>query len=790
MKTIKKFKHINASTVDEAVSNLRKYGDKASVIAGGTDLLGTMRFEILNDNDYPEAVINLKTIPGLDFIKEEEGILKIGALTRLEDIATNSIARSKYAALSEAAGKTASPHIREMGTIGGNICQLIRCWYFRKDDNRFDCTRKGGKRCYAITGDARYHSIFGSIRVGCTPCSNECPNNVNIPDYMSKIREGKTAEAAQILMEHNPLAAMTGRVCPHFCESGCNRSEYDEAVSVRGIERFLGDYMLTNSAKMYKAPRKENKKTVAVVGSGPSGLTAAYFLRRLGYKVTILESQAEPGGLLMYGIPAYRLPKDIVRKQVKVLEDMGIELKLNTEETKIDKLAKKYDAVYVATGAWKERTAGTKGEELFQSGSEFLREANLGSKKAPGKKVAVMGGGNVAIDVARTLLRMGSEPVIIYRRGKAEMPALKDDVIKTEEEGIQIQFLTLPIEAVKKGKKIALECAKMKLGPLDESGRPRPIQVKGSEFITEYDAVLTAIGETPDTSILPKGLVDEKGRAKIDMDTYSMDKNIFAGGDFATGPATVVEAMAAGRKAAGSINTYLGGEEPECDCDCEECAGQPDSFNSDYLKKTDRVESPELSVSERIKSLNIEEAGGLKLSEVKNEANRCFNCGCVAVNPSDMAAALVALDAKIVTSSRIIDADDFWAADQVVKSTLLENDEIVTEIHIPEPLTGVKSAFIKFAIRKTIDFPIVNVAAAIKTQKGVVKSARICLNAVYCNPYRVTKAEDYMLGKSITVTNAEAAADAAMTDAISLPFNKYKIQVAKAMVKRAILACK
>jgi NADPH-dependent glutamate synthase beta subunit-like oxidoreductase/CO/xanthine dehydrogenase FAD-binding subunit len=790
MKTIKKFKHINASTIDEVVSNLRKYGDKASVIAGGTDLLGTMRFEILNDNDYPEAVVNLKTIPGLDFIKEEDGILKIGALTRLEDIATNSIARNKYAALSEAAGKTASPHIREMGTIGGNICQLIRCWYFRKEDNRFDCTRKGGKRCYAITGDARYHSIFGSIRVGCTPCSSECPNNVNIPDYMSKIREGKTAEAAQILMEHNPLAAMTGRVCPHFCESGCNRSEYDEAVSVRGIERFLGDYMLTNSAKMYKAPRKENNKTVAVVGSGPSGLTAAYFLRCLGYKVTILESQAEPGGLLMYGIPSYRLPKDIVRKQVKVLEDMGIELKLNTEETKIEKLAKKYDAVYVATGAWKERTAGTKGEDLFQSGAEFLREANLGSKKAPGKKVAVMGGGNVAIDVARTLLRMGSEPVIIYRRGKAEMPALKDDVIKTEEEGIQIQFLTLPIEAVKKGKKIALECAKMKLGPLDESGRPRPIQIKGSEFITEYDVVLTAIGETPDTSILPKELVDEKGRAKIDMDTYSMGKNIFAGGDFATGPATVVEAMAAGRKAAGSINTYLGGKDPECDCDCKECTGQPDSFNSDYLKKTVRVEAPELSVAERIKSLNIEEAGGLKLSEVKNEANRCFNCGCVAVNPSDMAAALVALDAKIVTSSRTIEADDFWAADQVVKSTLLENDEFVTEIQIPEPLTGVKSAFLKFAIRKTIDFPIVNVAAAIKTQKGVVKSARICLNAVYCNPYRVTKAEDYMLGKSITVANAEAAADAAMTDAIALPFNKYKIQVAKAMVKRAILACK
>jgi NADPH-dependent glutamate synthase beta subunit-like oxidoreductase/CO/xanthine dehydrogenase FAD-binding subunit len=788
MKTIRKFKHINASTIDEAVSNLRRYGDKACVIAGGTDLLGTLRFEVLNDNDYPEAVINLKTIPGLDYIKEEDGMLKIGALTRLEDIAENSTARSKYPALSEAASRTASPHIREMGTIGGNICQLIRCWYFRKEDNRFDCTRKGGKRCYAITGDARYHSIFGSIRVGCTPCSSECPNNVDIPDYMSEIREGKTAEAARILMEHNPLAAMTGRVCPHFCEGGCNRDSYDAAVSVRNVERFLGDYMLSNSAKMYKAPSKEIKKTVAVVGSGPSGLTAAYFLRRMGYKVIIMESMAEPGGLLMYGIPPYRLPKDIVRKQVTVLEDMGIELKLNAKESKIDKLAKIYDAVYVATGAWKERSAGTKGEELFQPGAEFLRQVNLGGKKAPGKKVAVIGGGNVAIDVARTLLRMGSEPVIIYRRTKAEMPAIKDEVVKTEEEGIKIQYLTLPVQAVIKGKKIVLECAAMKLGPPDESGRPRPVPIKGSEFVTEFDAVLTAIGETSDTSILPKEFLNEKGQMKVNAETHYLGKNIFAGGDFTSGPATVVEAMAAGRKAADSINAFLGGRESACNC-CE-CGGEPDTFNSDFLKKTIRVEANELPVAQRIKSLDIEEAGGLKISEVKNEANRCFNCGCVAVNPSDMASALIALDARIVTSMRTIKADDFWAADHVVKSTQLENDEIVTEIRIPKPLAGVKSTFDKFALRKTIDFPIVNCAAAIESKSGKVKSARICLNAVYCNPYRVTKAEDYMAGKSITEKNAEAAAEAGVSDAISLPYNKYKIQVAKTMVKRAILACK
>jgi hypothetical protein len=188
MKTLRKFKHINAKSIDDAVSVLRQYGDKAYIIAGGTDLIGTMRFDILPD--YPEAVINLKTIPSLDYIKEENGVLKMGALTRLEDIAMNFTARDRYAVLSEAASKTASPHIREMGTLGGNICQLNRCWYFRKEENRFDCARKGGGICNAMIGDNRYHSIFGAMRISDTPCSSGCPAGVDIPSCLSKIREG------------------------------------------------------------------------------------------------------------------------------------------------------------------------------------------------------------------------------------------------------------------------------------------------------------------------------------------------------------------------------------------------------------------------------------------------------------------------------------------------------------------------------------------------------------------------------------------------------------------------
>jgi hypothetical protein len=222
MKSLMNFKHINAGTIDEAVSILRRHGNKAWVLAGGTDLIGTMRFEVLRD--YPEVVVNLKTIPGLDYIKEEDGWLKIGALTRLEDIANNSIALDRYTALAEAAHRTASPHVREMGTIGGNICQLIRCWYFRTEDNRFDCIRKGGQMCHAAVGDNRYHSIFGATRVAAPPCTSNCLAGNDIPSYLSSIREDNLLEAAQILLNSNPLAAITGRVCPRACEQDCNRN--------------------------------------------------------------------------------------------------------------------------------------------------------------------------------------------------------------------------------------------------------------------------------------------------------------------------------------------------------------------------------------------------------------------------------------------------------------------------------------------------------------------------------------------------------------------------------------
>jgi NADPH-dependent glutamate synthase beta subunit-like oxidoreductase/CO/xanthine dehydrogenase FAD-binding subunit len=787
MKTLRKFKHVNAKTIDEVVSVLQQYRDKACVIAGGTDLIGTMRFDVLPE--YPEAVVNLKQIPGLDYIKEEDGTLKIGAMTRLEDIALNPDIRKRYSALSEAAGKTASPHIRAMGTIAGNICQLTRCWYFRKEDNRFNCLRKGGSICPAMVGDNRYHSIFGAARVAATACSTGCLAGVDIPAYLGRIRDGDLFEAAEILLNDNPLPSITGRVCPYFCEQGCARSEFDQAVSIRLIERYLGDFILEHADRMFKPPKNENNKNVAIVGSGPAGLSAAYYLRRLGYSVTVFEAMEKAGGVLTYGIPPYRLPKKIISRQVEALQKTGLQLKLNIKvgkDIETGDLAKSFSAVYLACGAWKERRSGIKGEHLIQSGIEFLRNTNTGVRKVPGRKVAVLGGGNVAVDVARTLLRLGAEPVIIYRRSREEMPALKEEVDKVLEEGINVQFLTLPVEASKKEGNIALKCTRMELGLIDETGRPRPVPIKGSDFTIEFDAVFEAYGEVPDYSIVPAEYLDEKGRLKRNGDDYYLGANIFAGGDFVSGPATVVQAINAGRRAADSIDQYLGKKKKQVKE--KSSRKSPGSFNSSFIE-IKRVTPVELPVKDRIHNLDVEEVGGLAVSAVQLEANRCFNCGCVAVNSSDMAPILIALSATIKTNKKTIKAEDFFSVEGE-KTTVLDNDEIVVEIRIPALSSNTKCKFIKFALRRSIDFPIVNCAAAIESEDEVVKSARICLNAVYNNPYRAYKAEDFIKGKLIDEANAEAAGAAELSDVIVLPYNKYKVQISKTLIKRAILACK
>ena len=594
---MRSFKHINARTVEEACTLLGKYKGKAKINAGGTDLLSTLKGEYLSD--YPEAVINIKTISDLNYIKEEGGVLKIGALTKLSDIAKSPLLRSSTKALVEAVRSVATPQVRNTATIGGNLCQDVRCWYYRyphQIGGPIFCLRKGGKICNALTGDNRYHSIFGASGVAVYPCASNCPANTDIPSYLNKVRNGDLLEAARIILDFNPMPAVTGRVCPTFCEPQCHRSEFDEPVAIRCIERSLGDTILDTMIEIFTPPKTESGKSIAIIGSGPAGLTAAYYLRRSGHQVTVYERLPEVGGMLLYSIPPYRLPKGVVKKQIQALKGMGVKFEVGVNVGKgvtVAELMARFNAVFWATGAWKEKPLGIKGEQVALSGLEFLNRANTGARDIPGRKVAVIGGGNVAMDVARTLLRLGSEPVVIYRRSRDEMPAFRDEVEKAKEEGIEFQFLTQPTEASEANGKIALKCVRMQLGSPDASGRPKPVPIPGSEFISTFDAVIKAIGEKPDTSLLPAEF-RQKAR-KAAPSAHLLGKDLFAGGDFITGPSTVVQAVASGREAARLIELSFKDSRPS-----DEQSKANQHFTSPSFEAAPRIRIPMLSVSERI----------------------------------------------------------------------------------------------------------------------------------------------------------------------------------------------
>jgi NADPH-dependent glutamate synthase beta subunit-like oxidoreductase/CO/xanthine dehydrogenase FAD-binding subunit len=788
---MKPFKHRDAKTVDEAVELLRE--NRGTLIAGGTDLLGMLKDRVLPI--YPEVLINIKGIPGLDSIERDKGGMKIGALAKLGDIASSPVVKEEYPMLAEAAHAVAMPQIRNMGTIGGNLAQDTRCWYYRyphEIGGRIFCYLKGGKGCYALTGDNRYHSIFGGLREESTPCSSACPAGVDIPTYVSHIREGDLSQAARILLATNPLPAITGRVCPHFCEQECNRGDYDESVSIRDIERFMGDYVLENADEIIRAPEADTGKRVAIVGSGPAGLAAAYYLRMAGHHVTVFDKREEAGGMLAYVIPAYRLPKDIVRRVVTALENAGVEFRLKVDVGKditLDDLKQDFDSIFIASGAWNPVSIGLEGEELARFCLDFLININMGVKEVPGKRVLVIGGGNAAIDVAVSALRLGAEEAImVCLESPEEMPALPWEIEQAVEQGVKLMNCWGPLRVLTADGKVKgmelIQCTSV----FDEQGCFAPTYDSAVTDTVVADQILMAVGYATDFSFRdPKSsLKVEGGLIAVDPETQATSvPGVFAGGSATHGPATVIEAIASGRKAAAAVDVYLRGAAVEAKEEAAKAARPFLRFNSDYLKETRRVEMPKRPLAER--SIALEDALGLGLSDIEEEANRCFNCSCVSVSASDMGVALVALDATVTIAGpqgvRTVPVGEFFGS----LRTILEEDEMVTAIQVPRPQKGARQIFLKHRVRESIDFPIVSVAAVVTEKGGKCEDARIVLGAVAPAPFRAVEAEQAIKGQPLDDTHAQAAAEAAIANALPLDKNAYKIEITKTLVKRALV---
>jgi NADPH-dependent glutamate synthase beta subunit-like oxidoreductase len=745
-------------------------------------------------------LIDLKTIPGLDYIREEAGGFTIGALTTLSEITSHAGVKKTIPLLADAAHAVASPQLRNMGTIGGNICQEPRCWYYRGYDNVFHCLRKGGDKCPALTGENRFHSIFGSIRVGAPGCSSGCPDNIDIPRYMEKIREGKIEEAGRIILESNPMPAITGRVCPHFCEQGCNRTEQDSAVSIRAVERRVGDYILEH-ANAYKAPPvKENGKKVAIVGGGPAGLSCAHFLRQQGYGVVIYDKQPKLGGMLRYGIPDFRLSQGVLDKELEFLLASGIVAKTSQtlgKDFTLDSLKKDgFAAIFLAMGSWVAKGMGVENESHpnIVPGISFLEAVKWNGPPVLTGTVAIVGGGNTAIDAARTALRCGAKKVaLLYRRTRPEMPAEDEEIEDAIKEGIELHFLVAPKKAVVEGKNlVGLECLKMKLGEPDASGRPRPVEIKGSEYLFKADWVIAAIGQDQnllglDNTSLGQIKLTKWNGIEADEDSFQTSvAGVFAGGDVVTGPATAVEAIAAGRKSARTIAAYLSGTEVLVS-GVELARETLRGINSSAFVKSERVNV--IEVEPRSRCMDTEDYVTLEDGKIGIEAHRCLDCSCVAVNASDVAPALIALGASIKTTKRTIAAEDFFTVG-LMTTTVLEVDELVTEIFVPAPKPGTRFSFQKFRIRNAIDFPIVSVASALTFDGVKIQDARIVFGAVAPIPLRAINVEEALVGKTASEETAEIAGAVASKQVFPLERNRYKVQILKGLIRKALLGGK
>jgi len=498
-------------------------------------------------------------------------------------------------------------------------------------------------------------------------CQNACPTASDIEAWIAHFERGDLDKAWEAATLENPFPSIMGRVCFHPCMDGCSRKELGGAINIHALERTLGDAMGDKlpASKPFFPP---TGKRVAVVGSGPAGLACAYHLARLGHDVTVFEKEKKAGGILRYGIPAYRLPRDVLDRELERLAAMGIKFNLGKaipDATHMQTLCQDYDAVFLAIGAHKSRLPGIVGEKTkgVIAGLSFLREINSGRKLDIGKRVLVIGGGNTAVDAARTALRLGRDVTILYRRSRAEMPAFPEDVVEAEREGVKLETLVTPLEVVGLGGQISgLRCVRVELGAPDDTGRLSPVPVEGSSFMIEGETIITAIGEDIDTSIIPSAFHVDGGAIRTGVGGRTEWHNVFAGGDFTFTPRTVVDSLASGKASAIAIDCELKGEK-EAKATLDRCriAGEGpvlisryielrglgpvrhsateelisqdrvvgfENINRAYFTEQEAAITPLVDTRGRLGEDPFAEiAGGLADEERARELSRCFHCG-------------------------------------------------------------------------------------------------------------------------------------------------------------------
>ncbi len=472
------------------------------------------------------------------------------------------------------------------------------------------------------------------------PCGDNCPNHNQIRKMLVTIQKAEAyekpydqafEEAFQIFAETTPFPSVCGRICPHPCETECNRKEKEGSVSINKVERFIGDYALEKGIKPKKLTEDTRSEKIAVVGSGPGGIYCAYHLARRGYPVTVFEAFPKTGGMLRYGIPNYRLPQDILDAEIKRVEDMGVEIKVNTAvgtDISMDDIRKEYKATFVSIGAHQGRLLRIDGEDApnVWTGTDFLHKVNVGEAVEVGDNVVVVGGGDTAIDAARMARRLGANATILYRRTKDEMPAIDEEIVGAEEEGVKIDFLAAPLEIYSEnGKATGMKCQRMELGEPDSSGRRRPVPVEGDTFDLPFTTLIAAISQAPNFNGF-EDMIEGKDWFKVDETMKSAKgEATFAGGDD-TNLGLVIDAIYHGRMAANGIHQLVTGEEmpfhpPEMGII------KFDKMMLSFYDPIERTKPAEMGVEERLASKDAEIVAVLPQDDAIQESKRCMSCG-------------------------------------------------------------------------------------------------------------------------------------------------------------------